>query len=255
MRNVAEEPVAEVVCLDLGRDSWATYDARFWIVDLGPDEATASMVRGRVHAALRRAGIPLARPSQTYFNIGEDADEHLERREHREERALRVLDQVPLFASLNAEERKLLAEKLIFSPFDQGEVITRQGSIAHYLYLLERGVAEVRTTLDNGATKVVATLKAPAFFGEMGLMTGEPRLANVIAVTPTICYRLDKAAFEGVLQRRPALAAEVSAVLASRRVELLAIRGMYGDGDPQEEEKHERERILKRVRTFFGIDD
>lgn len=252
--NVAVDPPPSVVCIDISRDSWATYQARIWIHDVGPDDPTASAVRGRIHAALRRVGIPLARPSHTYFNIPDDADDHLSRREHRAERAVAVLDQVPLFATLTEEERELLAAKLIFAPFDAGEFITRQGAVAHFLYLLETGVAEIRTVTDSGQDRLVKTLAAPAFFGEMGLMTGEPRLANVLAVTPVICYRLDKSAFQGILQRRPELAAEVSAILAARRVELLSIRGATGAENTADQERTERERILNRIRSFFGLD-
>ena len=50
---------------------------------------------------------------------------------------------------------------------------------------------------------MVATLTAPDFFGEMGLMTGEPRKADVVAKTDVECFRLPQATFETVLTGRP----------------------------------------------------
>ena len=73
-------------------------------------------------------------------------------------------------------------------------------------------------------TKDVACIEAPGVFGEMGLMTGEPRSADVVARTDIECYRFDKNAFNHVMQARPEVAAEFSRTLAERRVELWAVR-------------------------------
>ena len=82
----------------------------------------------------------------------------------------------------------------------------------------------VVTEVEGAPARVVSRLEAPSFFGEMGLMTGEPRLASIIAITPVVCHRLDKAAFDRVLKARPALAQGLAETLAKRRVELLAVR-------------------------------
>ena len=99
----------------------------------------------------------------------------------------------------------------------RGESITRQGAEAHWLYLITRGEAEVRVSADgNNLSERVATLGEGDFFGEMGMMTGEARAATLIALSDVECYRLDKEAFNDVLQRRPEIAEDISVVLARR---------------------------------------
>ena len=47
---------------------------------------------------------------------------------------------------------------------------------------------------------MVATLRAPAYFGEGGLLLGQPRAATVVAVGDAVCYRLDKKGFDAIIQ-------------------------------------------------------
>jgi CRP-like cAMP-binding protein len=101
----------------------------------------------------------------------------------------------------------------------------------------------------------VATLNAPAFFGEQGLMTGEPRAADVIAKTDVECYRLDKESFETIVQKRPTIADDLSKTLAKRRVELEAVKEGLDAESKRAREETERVRILARIQEFFGLED
>ena len=84
-------------------------------------------------------------------------------------------------------------------------------------------------------------------------MTGQPREATVVALTEVECLRVDKADFQEILQRRPALADRISQVLAARRVELEAVREGL---DPEAHSKRlstENMRILHGIKQFFGL--
>jgi CRP-like cAMP-binding protein len=96
---------------------------------------------------------------------------------------------------------------------------------------------------------------APNVFGEMGVVTGEPRTASVIAVTEVECYRLDKEAFQRVLKQRPEIAESVSNVMARRRVELAAVREGLNADQKKARVREEKSRILESLQTFFGLDD
>lgn len=111
---------------------------------------------------------------------------------------------------------------------------------------------EVRIATPEG-DKRVATLKAPSFFGEMALMTGQPREATVVALNEVECLRIDKAGFQGILQRRPAIAERISTILASRRVELDAVRDGLDPDAHSQRLSHENIRILRGIRDFFGL--
>ncbi len=255
IERVADDPPPSVVCMDFARDnrdSFAYYAVRYWLTDLAVDDPTSSAVRHRIHTALKRADIPLAMPLRGVRVTLEEAALEKAKLEDHDRRHATVVS-VELFEALTDEERGFVSHHLLYAPFSRGETMTRQGAVAHWLYLLAAGSAEIRVSGDDGSTKTVATITGPTFFGEMGLMTGEPRFASVVATTDTECYRLDKAVFEGILQKRPEVAKQISSLLARRRVELVVVReGLDADGR-KAREATEQARILKRIEDFFGL--
>jgi CRP-like cAMP-binding protein len=256
IHNVATDPPPDAVCLDLGRDgrdSMGIYAVRFWLVDVRSDDATASIVRGRIHAALKRAGIPLARPSVTYFNIPTDEETEQARLERRKLRAMATMRQLSLFQVLTESELERVAEQLQFVPFAAGETITRQGATAHYLYILQQGAVEVRINA-NGDERLVAAMQAPTFFGEIALMTGEPRHASVYATTDVVCFRLEKGVLDTLIHERPAIAEGMSSAIADRSTQLQTVRDDLDANARRVREANERERILQGIRGFFGLD-
>src|SRR5262249_34185679 len=122
----------------------------------------------------------------------------------------------------------------------------------HRLYIIVDGDAEVQVTVD-GKTQVVAALHDGDFFGEMGLLTGEPRSATVIAKTDVNCYCLSKDAFAEILQRRPEIAEQIAQVLTRRRGELETIRGLTGEEASRERMHRTTGALLLRIRKFFGL--
>ncbi len=260
--KVAAEPPPHAICLDLardGKDSFGYYAARYWLTDLAVDDPTSSLIRERIFTALQRAGMSLAIPASTVF-VSQDDPAHKERKEARElGRRLDMLSGLELFRDLTPDELSQIAARLHHTPFACGEVMTLQGRKAHWLYILSRGSAEVRVRREvpdapeGVIEKVVREIHAPDFFGEMGLMTGEPRLATVVATTQAECYRLDKEAFQKILEERKELVATISLVLARRRSELVAARDNL---DAEQKKAHmavERDRLFNQIERFFGL--
>jgi CRP-like cAMP-binding protein len=84
-------------------------------------------------------------------------------------------------------------------------------------------------------------------------MTGEPRSADVVALTDVECYRLDKPGVQKVLTERPEAADEFSKTLAVRRVELASVlEGLDAEARKSRMET-EQTRILDRIQDFFGL--
>ena len=149
----------------------------------------------------------------------------------------------------------MLASSARLAPFAAREVITRQGATAHWLYVLLKGRAIVRVTADDGKDRQVAILEAPSFFGEMALMTGQPREATVIAESDVDCLRVDRNDLAGIIKNRPEIAAEISEVLAKRRVELAAVREGLDSDAKSRRLSSERSRIFHSIREFFALDE
>src|SRR5262245_8811690 len=143
--------------------------------------------------------------------------------------------------------------RLRVAPFGRGEALTRQGAEAHWLYMLTRGDVEVRVTADGNIREHVATLHQGDFFGEMGMMTGEPRSATVIALSDVECFRLDKDAFQDILHQRPEIAEDISHVLALRKVGLDAVREALSEEANLTRMNEHQGRFLLRIRSFFGL--
>jgi small-conductance mechanosensitive channel/CRP-like cAMP-binding protein len=256
IENVAGDPKPNCVCMDFakdGRDSFASYAVRYWIIDLANDDPTNSRVRSRIFTALKRAGIPLATPAVTNLVEIHDREREKSHVERDVERRVAALKNVNLFKPLTEQELRAIAEGLSPVIYSAGERITSQGAVAHYLYILVRGRVEISTRrLEDPESEphVVAKLDAPEVFGEMGLMTGAPRGADVIARTDAECLRLGKPAFEHVLKERPEVAAQFAELLAARRMD---DEKKENDDVRRTRHKRETERILDGIKSFFGL--
>jgi small-conductance mechanosensitive channel/CRP-like cAMP-binding protein len=249
--NMAADPKPSCVLMDFG-ESTARYAVRYWLTDLGVDDPTDSAVRIRIYFALQRAGIPLALPAHALF-LTENSQK---RRDRKQKQAhvtrLQRLHRVDVFAPLDDDEREQIADMLVRTPFSRGECITRQGAEAHWLYLVGQGQVSVRVEVD-GLEKQVATMGDGEVFGEMSLLTGEPRAASVYALTDVECWRLDRDAFKLILAERPDVATPIAALLAERRVQLQAVREGLDAESHNKRVMEEQSRLLDKMRQFFGL--
>jgi len=253
--RVAREPAPHCLVIDF-KDSYAAYAARYWLTDMAQTDPTDSLVRSRIYSALRRAGIPLSIPARSIF-VTEETEKRRERKRGEEiNRRIDALKRVELFSELTDEERRELAARLKVAPFVSGEALTKQGAEAHWLYIIIEGKAEVQVAVD-GKRERVASIGEGDFFGEMGMMTGEPRRATVAALTDMLCYRLDKGSFQEIIKRRPEIAENISHVLARRLVELDAVREELSEEAKRLRMKKQQSDLLDRIREFFrlGNDD
>ncbi|MEZ4314180.1 MAG: cyclic nucleotide-binding domain-containing protein [Polyangiaceae bacterium] len=101
----------------------------------------------------------------------------------------------------------------------------------------------------------MSQIDAPGFFGEMGLMTGEPRMATVTARTAVDCYRLDKEGFRKIMAQRPEVAADISAVLAQRKVELEQALETCDAAAKEKRLAETRGELLGAIKKFFALEE
>ena len=245
--GVRAEPAPDVVLMEIA-PRFGTYALRYWLANPARDDPTDGLVREHMLAALARNGMRIGVPYVEELGLRDD-DAHREaQRAGEHARRVEALAHVELFATLSPEEREKLAGHLTYAPFVAGDVMTHQGAVAHWLYLIVTGEADVWFEHD-GTRTLVSPIGAGTVFGEMGMMTGEPRGATVTARTDVTCYRLDKAGFGDIIKARPDIADGISRVLAARLAELRAHRDTAAH---MPEVRHED--ILARVRHFFALD-
>jgi CRP/FNR family cyclic AMP-dependent transcriptional regulator len=117
---------------------------------------------------------------------------------------VRALEKVPLFAGCSDPDRYDIAQVAHLLQFDDGEVILPQGEEGLGFYLLLSGSARI---VRNGVE--VALVEAGDFFGEVALLEGRPRTADVVSVGRAVCLGILRSDFKTLLVRQPRLAMKI----------------------------------------------
>ncbi len=253
IKNVAANPPANCLLMDF-MPSASRYALRYWLTNIEADDVTDSEVRVRIYAALMRAGIHMPFPQQ-HIKLTQ-TDEKYEENKQRQVIATLVdsLSRLEIFKTLHADELAEVAARLVYTPFAQGDIIMRQGAIAHWLYIIISGAADVFLDLTDGGRRCIDTIQGECFLGEMGLMTGDPRSATVIAKTEVLAYRLDKASFKQILERRPEIAEEISQLLVQRRFKHENLQQQFDNEALKQMLAQQQDNFLQQIRSFFRLD-
>lgn len=127
----------------------------------------------------------------------------------RRERYENFLSKVDLLGDMDPYERSQLADALTSVKFEAGSYIIREGEEGNNFYIIEEGEAIATKTIKQGHDPEEVKRYAPGdYFGELSLLKGQPRAANVIALTNVKCVSLDRYSFkrllgpvEGILER------------------------------------------------------
>jgi CRP/FNR family transcriptional regulator, cyclic AMP receptor protein len=100
--------------------------------------------------------------------------------------------------------------------FKRGEVIVREGDISDCAFIIESGAAEVFKSLPSGKEHFVGTLVKDEIFGELGLIDGLPRSANVKALENCRIRIISKKTFSSLANRNPQALMPILKVLVNR---------------------------------------
>lgn len=248
--NIAAHPSPLCICAGFS-DSGVQYYVVYWILDLTRDRRTDSAIRVHIHAALARANMEFAYPHRVLLRAPSEPAEAVA---HRERSArLAALERVPLFAAFTESERQELAAELVTCRFVANDVISRLGERADCLFILAEGSVNIFGAADARAMRPkLAELENPDYFGEMGVLTGQARTATVTAVGDVLCYRLDKAGFDAILQARPALVEALSQVVAARQAANDKAMELSAEARARQANNRAAE-LVRRIRDFFDL--
>jgi small-conductance mechanosensitive channel/CRP-like cAMP-binding protein len=240
--NVSPKITPIVRVRDLG-DSSIDWEIKYWLEDYAKYNDTDALVRQRVWYALRRSGLTFAFPTRTL---------HLERKVTTrpvtlEEQIADRLSAVDIFAPLSAEELRQLATGTMGHVFAPGETLIRAGDEGSSMFVVHNGRVQVQVS-ENGRPRTVAVLTEGDFFGEMGLFTGEPRTASVVAIEETEVLEIGHAAMKQILETNPDLAESISWTIAERKASLAA-----GSKQAAQASIEESQGLLSSIKRFFGL--
>ncbi len=134
-----------------------------------------------------------------------------------------ALATIPLFASLDAPERRAVLAAAAIVDVPPGDAITREGTTGEEFFVLLSGEATV--SIADGTTAVeVGSVRPGDMVGELAALLRTPRTATVIAARPCQLVRFDAAKLESLFARSPHFAVALSRELAHRLKEALAIK-------------------------------
>ena len=127
------------------------------------------------------------------------------------DRRTELLAQAPLLDGVDPEGIAAIAQRVVEVDFARDHVIARQGEVGTGFFLVASG--RVRVVIDG---RTIAHLGPGDFFGELSVLDGLPRIAQVIADEPTVCLALASWDFEAVVREQPAVALAILRGLAGR---------------------------------------
>jgi zinc transporter ZupT len=140
---------------------------------------------------------------------------YLKKKQEESKAILEQLSKVELVRSLPPEEMESVLSCVEPVTVKQDEIIFHQGDPGDALYLIHDGLIDIQSKTD-GQAKVIATLGAGHSFGEMALLTGDPRSASAIAKTDATLLRLGKDQFDALMEVSPSLRKAVEQLNSQR---------------------------------------
>ncbi|MEQ1530777.1 MAG: Crp/Fnr family transcriptional regulator [Methylococcales bacterium] len=143
------------------------------------------------------------------------------------------LKKIPFFAPLTDDVLNSLVAKAKSSKFPKNGTIIAEGDDTSSLYIILSGKVRVFTS-DDKSKEVTLLIQEPgSYFGELALLTDEPRSASVVALEKTVCAVIAKADFLNWLKLNPDVSIDLLGVLSEKirhltdKVKQLALSNVY----------------------------
>lgn len=253
VREALREPEPEVYVLTFA-DSAINYRLRYFIHDFAERFRIDSKVREAIWYHFNREGIEIPFPIRTIYHAAPEAGVDVEK----EVRSL--LDSVDFFKVLGEEGLSVLRRRARYEIYAAGEKVCVQGQPGDSFYIIRRGRLQVTKVDEDGEVIVSAEMRAGQYFGEMALLTGEPRSATVSAITDAELLRLRKEDLRALLTENTKVEEMLSEVLAQRKIkddqakqEAQEASSSRGQASSSGEGLHVlSKQILAKIRDFFS---
>lgn len=241
--NVSSKIRPIVRILDFG-ESGLNWEIKYWPENYAKFNDTDALIRQRVWYAFQREGISFSYPTRTV--IMADRPEPVSPDDLVSTTADH-LEHVPVFAPLSDDEINQLAQAAIRRVFAPGEAIVRKGQEGGSMFVIIRGSVKVQLP-DGDGMRTINQLGPNDFFGEISLLTGEPRTANVIADEETDVMQIRKSAVKPIFDANPELLNSISVIVEERRK--LLEKEMFEKSMRMEKQDSG---VVGAIKKFFGI--
>jgi small-conductance mechanosensitive channel/CRP-like cAMP-binding protein len=222
------------------------YEVRYWLEDYARFLEIDSAVRERVWYRLDRENVAFAYPLIRQWQWAAGTLTPPERRGAIEA----AISSVDLFALLSDEARGRVADGAKERRFAPGETIVREGDRGSSMFVVESGRLGVSVHGKVGQSQRLAVLEQGSAFGEISLLTGDPRTATVRALTEAALLEIDKATLSPILRENPSLCGMLELTMQERRKRAAdALEAAGGEA----EQTIDRTPLSLRIARFFGL--
>ena len=216
-KGVLDEPPPSVLLCEAS-EKGLKYLVRYWIEPFHPNSPTAAkdLLMTNIVTNMQYAGLHPGDPRLINLDSRSGLAEFAL---NAETDPATILKKLSIFQSLQDAELQQLASAAVPLRFARGETIIRQGDVGDSMYVLVEGLLDVyRNHEGKDGEALIARMQPGRFFGEMSLLTGEPRSATIRAALEVIVLKIDKAAMVDLLSQRVKLADELSRSIAVNRL-------------------------------------
>lgn len=129
-----------------------------------------------------------------------------------------LLEDVDIFHPLTEDEIQELINRMDIRSYRSGETIVLEGQTGDSLFVVAAGVVAVSHTGPEGRRVELARFGMGQYFGELSLLTGEPRSADVNALTDCQVIEFSMESLQPILKGRPEIMEELAQIMAKRRL-------------------------------------
>lgn len=241
--NVSQKLRPIVRIRDFGH-SGLDWEVKYWLEDYAKYNDSDALVRQNIWYAFHREKIEFSFPVRLVQMVEKAAEPDLIEAANM---AADQISRVPIFAPLSDDETSRLARASTTRVYAPGEAIVRKGQEGNSMFVILRGAVMVQI-VDAGAVKTVNNLGRNDFFGEMSLLTGQPRSATVVAERETEVLEIRKSAMKLIFQSNPDLVKSIVEIIEERK-ELLKAE----TSAETEAEAEKRKGVVGSIRNFFGL--
>ena len=240
------EPIVRIVGY---RDSAIEYEVRYFLRGYPDYQRIEGEIYRLIWYHFRRRGIEVPFPIRNVYLRTAEAGGERDEPSLRLERTLRAVD---LFQPLSDDELRLAASRFRRLHYAAHERLIAEGEPGDSFFVVDRGEVEVSKLL-AGRERTLARLMEGQVFGEMALLTGEPRSASVTAVSDVDVFTIDKAGFLDVLLKNPKIADDISTILAERQEAMTQAQGDVTARFEGSSRGEIKQHLLGRIRSYFGL--
>jgi small-conductance mechanosensitive channel/CRP-like cAMP-binding protein len=208
-QGVLKQPHPRVRLVQYGESSM-TYRLVFWMEDFADDGLICSTIMAKVWYKFKREHISIPYPVRDVYMREPEKEVSLDDK-------LKLLSTVDFISPLELKDLEHLAKRLRINIYSDGEVICSQNDRGYSFYIVKSGQVEVTAVNEKGEQYLKKEMNEGSFFGEISLLTGDPRSATIKAIGDVELLTMGKEDLRFIINSNPQVERIISSALAKRQ--------------------------------------